>query len=136
MDSAVAHDNSKPVFYKKDILFTKIVVDLLEVDGIAYTVYFAGTSTGLVYKIVEWYDQAGQVHTNLVDVFEGTAPHPIRAMEISPRHKSLYIASDHAIRQIDLLMCKGRYESCTRCSQDPYCGWDRDQSECKPYVIG
>lgn len=136
MDSAVEHDNGKPIFYKRDVIFTRIVVDRLEVDGIQYTAYFAGTNNGLVYKIIEWYDQSGQVHSNMVDVIEATVPDPIRAMEISPRHKSLYIASDSMVRQIDLLMCKGRYESCTRCIQDPYCGWDRDQNECKPYTIG
>ncbi|XP_075588237.1 semaphorin-2A-like isoform X3 [Dermatophagoides farinae] len=136
MDSAVEHDNGKPIFYKRDVIFTRIVVDRLEVDGIQYTAYFAATNNGLVYKIIEWYDQSGQVHSNLVDVIEATVGEPIRAIEISARHKSLYIASDSVVRQIDLFMCKGRYESCTRCIQDPYCGWDRDQNECKPYTIG
>lgn len=136
MDSAVEHDNGKPIFYKRDVIFTRIIVDRLEVDGIQYTAYFAATNNGLVYKIIEWYDQSGQVHSNLVDVIEATPGEPIRAIEISGRHKSLYVASDSMVRQIDLFMCKGRYESCTRCIQDPYCGWDRDQNECKPYTIG
>ena len=136
MDSAVAHDNNQPVFYKRDVVFTRIVVDHHKVDSVDYTVYFAGTSTGLVYKITEWYDKSGQVHSNLVDVFEATVPEPIRAMEISTKHKSLYIASDSLIRQINLHICKGRYESCTRCVQDPYCGWDKGQNECKKYDIG
>jgi hypothetical protein len=136
MDSAVSHDNGKPVFYKRDIIFTRIVVDRLEVDGIEYIVYFAGTNTGMVYKVVEWSDRSGEVHSNLVDVFEATVPESIRAMEISGQHKSLYVASDSVVRQFDLLMCKGRYENCVRCIQDPYCGWDRDHAECKPYVIG
>ncbi|KAI2808494.1 semaphorin [Blomia tropicalis] len=136
MDSAVEHDNAKPVFFKRDVIFTRIVADLLEVDGIQYTIYFAGTSTGLVYKIVEWYDQSRIVHSNMVDIFEVTTPEPIRAMEISPRHKSIYVSSDSMIRQIDLMTCKSRHDSCARCIQDPYCGWDREQNECKPYQIG
>ncbi|XP_054160696.1 semaphorin-2A-like isoform X2 [Oppia nitens] len=136
MDSAVSHDNGRPVFYKRDIIFTRIVVDRLEVDGIEYTVYFAGSNIGVVYKVVEWYDRSGEVHSNLVDVFEATVSEPIRAMEISGKHKSLYVSSDSMVRQFDLLMCKSRYENCVRCIQDPYCGWDRDHSECKPYVIG
>ena len=136
MDSSVSHDNERPVFYKRDVIFTRIVVDRLDMEGIQFTAYYAGTSTGLVYKIIEWYDQSGQVHSNLVDVFEATVPEPVRMMEISPRHKSLYIASDSVIRQFDLLMCKGRYESCSRCIQDPYCGWDKEQAECKPYMNG
>ena len=136
MDSAVEHDNGRPIFYKRDLIFTRIVIDRLEVDGLQYTVYFAATNTGLVYKIIEWYDQSGQVHTNLVDIIEATNSEPIRAIEISSRHKSLYVASDSGIKQIDLFWCKNHYESCTRCIQDPYCGWDPDQNECKPYTIG
>lgn len=132
MDSAVPQDNGKPVFYKRDIVFTKIVVDFHEVNGITYTIYFAGTSTGLVYKLVEWTDRKKETHSNLVDVFEATTPEPVRAMVISPRHKSLYVSSDSHIRQIDLFSCKLRYESCIRCTRDPYCGWDRSHNECKP----
>lgn len=136
MDSAVAHDNGKPVFYKRDVIFTRIVVDKLVVDGIKYLVYYAGTTTGLIYKLVEWSDRFGEVHSNLADVFEATVPESIRAMELSPKHKSLYVSSDSMVRQFDLLMCRGRYENCVRCTRDPYCGWDKDHGECKPYTIG
>lgn len=44
MDSAVAHDNGKPVFYKRDIQFSKLVVDRLEVDGLPFTVFYVATS--------------------------------------------------------------------------------------------
>lgn len=44
MDSAVSHDNAKPVYYKRDVIFTCLVVDLIEVDGVSYTVYYAGSS--------------------------------------------------------------------------------------------
>lgn len=48
MDSAVMHENEKPVFFKRDIFFTKLVVDKIRVDiggaVLDYTVYYAGTS--------------------------------------------------------------------------------------------
>lgn len=44
MDSAVAHDNGKPVFYKRDIQFSKLVVDRLEVDGLPFAVFYVATS--------------------------------------------------------------------------------------------
>lgn len=44
MDSAVAHDNGKPVFYKRDIQLSKLVVDKLEVDGLPFTVFYVATS--------------------------------------------------------------------------------------------
>lgn len=42
------HENEKPVFFKRDIFFTKLVVDKIKVDiggaVLDYTVYYAGTS--------------------------------------------------------------------------------------------
>jgi len=136
MDSAVAHDNGRPVFFKRDVIFTRIIVDKHEIDRVFYTVYFAGTSTGLVYKFVEWTDVDGESRTNVVDVFEATTPEPVRAMEISKKHKSIYVSSDSHIKQFDMYMCRPRYENCLRCTKDPYCGWDRSHAECKPYANG
>lgn len=167
MDSAVANDNGRPVFYRRDLMFTKIVVDIIEIDGVRYTVYFVGTSTGHVYKIVEWFswqqpsllgqpmdatfgsmlsDSSGQqgsssssssngpyAQSTLVEVIEATVPEPVRAMEISSHHKSLYVASDSQIRQINLLNCKQRHDNCMQCVRDPYCGWDRKHLECRHF---
>lgn len=48
MDEAVAHKDNKPVFYKRDLLFTRLVVDPLQYDVFGsryhYTVFYAGTS--------------------------------------------------------------------------------------------
>jgi len=137
MDSSVPQDNGRPAFYKRDAVFTKIVVDFHAVEGIRYTTFFAGTTTGLIYKVVEWMDhRKEEVQSNLVDVFEATTPEPVRALELSSKHKSLYVASDTHVRQFDLFSCKIRHESCIRCIRDPYCGWDRSHGECRPYTSG
>ncbi|XP_076336169.1 semaphorin-2A-like isoform X1 [Tachypleus tridentatus] len=135
-DSAVTHDNRKPLFYAKDVVFRRIVVQKLEVDGVHYTIFYAGTKTGFVYKLVEWYDGTGQAFSNLIDVYDVTAPEPIQAMEISSKHNSMYVASDSAVRQVSLLMCRSRHPNCVQCVRDPYCGWDKDHKVCKPYVRG
>lgn len=48
MDEAVAHEDNKPIFYKRDIILTHLVVDPLHYDVFGkryhYTVYYAGTS--------------------------------------------------------------------------------------------
>lgn len=48
MDSAVMHENEKPVFFKRDVFFSKLVVDKIRVDIggaiLDYIVYYAGTS--------------------------------------------------------------------------------------------
>lgn len=55
MDSAVAHENEKPIFFKRDILLTRLVVDKLHIDFVDsdfyYTIYYAGSSkTHSYYK--------------------------------------------------------------------------------------
>lgn len=48
MDSAVMHENEKPVYFKRDVFFSKLVVDKIRVDIggaiLDYIVYYAGTS--------------------------------------------------------------------------------------------
>lgn len=49
MDSAVSHEHEKPIYYKRDLFFTRLVVDRVKVDmmghQLEYIVYYAGTST-------------------------------------------------------------------------------------------
>ncbi|XP_056647935.1 semaphorin-2A isoform X1 [Diorhabda sublineata] len=139
MDSAVMHENEKPVFFKRDIFFTRLVVDKIKVDiggaVLDYTVYYAGTNDGRVHKIVEWTrDQDSS--SILLDVFDVTPGEPIQVMELSKSHKALYVASDFRVKQVDLVMCNRRYDNCLRCVHDPYCGWDKDLNVCKPYSPG
>jgi len=175
MDSAISHENEKPVFYKRDVMLTRLVVDKLRIDFVGidldYTVYYAGSSKqtieylsrwietrsdnllfsdknawarvsyrvtgdGRVHKVVQWIDSNGESQSILLDVFDVTPGEPIQAMEISKEHKALYVASDHRIKQIDLVMCTRRYDNCLRCVHDPYCGWDKDSNTCKPYEPG
>lgn len=91
---------------------------------------------GRVHKVVQWIDNNGESQSILLDVFDVTPGEPIQAMEISKEHKALYVASDHRIKQIDLVMCTRRYDNCLRCVHDPYCGWDKDTNTCKPYEPG
>jgi hypothetical protein len=89
---------------------------------------------GRVHKIVQWMDSDGESKSILLDVFDITPGEAIQSMEISREHKALYVASDHRIKQIDLVMCSRRYDNCIRCVRDPYCGWDKDINVCKPYT--
>lgn len=85
---------------------------------------------------MQWRDVNGEPSSVLLDVFDVTPGEPIRIMEISHQHKALYVASDHRVRQIDLVMCNKRYDNCLRCVHDPYCGWDKDSNSCRSYVPG
>lgn len=110
----------------------RIKIDLLNQE---YTVFYIGTNLGRIYKIVQYY-RNGEPFSKLLDIFEVAANEAIQVMEISQTRKSLYVATDHRIKQIDLAMCNRRYDSCFRCVKDPYCGWDKDTSICRPYEYG
>ncbi|KAI8128918.1 Semaphorin-2A [Lucilia cuprina] len=137
MDKAIDHEFGNPVFYKRDIILTKLVVDKIRIDKLnqEYLVYFIGTAAGNIYKIVQFI-RYGRRHSNLLDILEVSNNEPIREMGISQKTGSLYLATDHVVKQIDLAMCVRRYDSCFRCVADPYCGWDKDAGTCKPYQLG
>ncbi|CAG9764633.1 unnamed protein product [Ceutorhynchus assimilis] len=141
MDSAIMHEYEKPVYFKRDIFFTRLVVDKVRVDiggaVVDYTVYYAGTNDGRVQKIVEWTNEHQEESSSiLLDIFDVTPGESIQIMEISKEHKALYVASDNRVKQVDLVMCNRRYDNCLRCVHDPYCGWDKDSNVCKPYSPG
>jgi len=138
MDEDVGNQGQAPVFYKRDIVFSHIVVDQMTTgmysDKQDYTIFYIGAKTGQIFKVSQWADQEGKQHSQLLDVFQATLEgEPIRAMEISRRLRMLYVSSDSGIRQIQLAMCGARYNSCLQCSRDPMCGWDRDSSVCRSY---
>lgn len=139
MDSAVSHENEKPIYYKRDLFFTRLVVDKVKVDmmghQLEYTVYYAGTNEGKIHKIVQW-NRNGDSQSALLDIFDVTPGEPIQAMAISRMHGSLYAASDRRVLQLRLALCARRYDACVRCARDPYCGWDRDAGVCREYMPG
>lgn len=99
-----------------------------------FKVFYIGTNTGRIYKVVHFL-QNGQSKSNLLDIFEIATDEAIQVMQISQKHKSLYVSTDHRIKQIHLEMCGHRYDSCFRCVKDPYCGWDVESKSCKPYEL-
>lgn len=100
-----------------------------------FKVYYVGTNNGRIYKIVQFMHNE-QSKSKLLDIFEIAQNEAIQVMEISQKSKSLYVSTDHRIKQIDLEMCNHRYDSCFRCVKDPYCGWDHEGASCKPYKLG
>uniref|UniRef100_W8ANI8 Semaphorin-2A n=1 Tax=Ceratitis capitata TaxID=7213 RepID=W8ANI8_CERCA len=136
MDKAVNHEHNNPVYYKRDLVFTKLVVDKIRIDILnqEYTVYYVGTNLGRIYKIVQYYRNSESL-SKLLDIFDVAPNEAIQVMGISQARKSLYVATDHRIKQIDLAMCNRRYDNCFRCVRDPYCGWDKEANTCRPYEL-
>lgn len=112
--------------------FSRIYIKILNQE---YKVFYIGTNNGRIYKIVQFI-QNGESKSTLLDIFEVAQNEAIQVMQISQKRKSLYVSTDHRIKQIDLAMCSRRYDSCFRCVKDPYCGWDESTNSCKPYELG
>lgn len=93
-----------------------------------------GTNLGRIYKIVQYY-RNGESLSKLLDIFDVAPNEAIQVMGLSQARKSLYVATDHRIKQIDLAMCNRRYDNCFRCVRDPYCGWDKEANTCRPYEL-
>ena len=141
MDRDVPHDAKAPAFFQRDVVFTKIVTDE-EVTishfgskGQKYTIYYAGTKDGRIYKVSRWFDSnSKQYYSQLLDVIDATSPEPIRAMAISKELKTLYVTSDSTIKQISLRnTCSKSYSNCVECVRDPHCGWDREKGSCSAF---
>ncbi|CAB4054802.1 LAMC1 [Lepeophtheirus salmonis] len=103
-----------------------------------YTIFYAGTDNGKIYKVSRWKDSKGEYQSRLLDILsvfeDGEA---VRAMTIATKQrKSLFVSSDKTIKQVDLHLCSSRYDSCVKCLRDPYCGWDREAGKCRPYHLG
>ncbi|KAF7989279.1 hypothetical protein HCN44_007953 [Aphidius gifuensis] len=119
---------------------TKIVVDKItkSVCGIdvEFIIIYAGTSRGEVYNIFQW-TEGKKIKTELRDKFQvSPEDEEIKAMEISPNHKSIYVATAHRVKQINLKICEKLKNSLF----DLYCELDvgdlchRIYSILEPYV--
>lgn len=123
--------NSRLLICRLKHPYFRIRIDILNQE---YIVYYVGTNLGRIYKIVQYY-RNGESLSKLLDIFEVAPNEAIQVMEISQTRKSLYIGTDHRIKQIDLAMCNRRYDNCFRCVRDPYCGWDKEANTCRPYEL-
>ncbi|KAF7996806.1 hypothetical protein HCN44_002452 [Aphidius gifuensis] len=108
MDTVIEPLMDGPIFELKNeqSYLTKIVADKISksVCGnvVDLTVIYAGTSQGEVYKIIQWTEQ-GKIITKLQDKFQAIPEdEEIKAMEISSKHQSIYVASARRVKQINM----------------------------------
>jgi len=145
MDLDVPHDAHGPVFYQKDVVFTKIIVDEVfkktsygSIDQ-QFNIYYAATEDGRVFKVARWKSSENRFQSRLLDIISVTEPEPIRAMALSKKSKMLIVSTDYGIKQVPTEdNCKKQYQNCVQCVHDPYCGWNRETGECdtaNPYLL-
>lgn len=70
-----------------------------------------------MYKIVQWAGGGSRV----ADVWQAAGAEAVRALALSRRLASLYLATDHRLRQLPLRLCAHRYQlSSTRSALKSY----------------
>lgn len=84
MDEAVAPLGGRPLFVKRDLMLTQVVVDIETPSHGSYHIIFAGSSEGDIYKIVQWTESAdgGAQQSRLLAIYRLPSRTPIRAMQI------------------------------------------------------
>ncbi|XP_055338493.1 semaphorin-2A-like [Paramacrobiotus metropolitanus] len=131
MDAAVAHQYGQPLFYQHGLTLTKLAVVQTIAEGYEYSVFFAASNTGVVHKIIHWYDSIKQsVESRLLDVWVTLEGEAIRAMTVSNEHRSVYASTDTKVAQFSFASCHN-HRHCSSCVRDPFCVWSRENSKCE-----
>ncbi|XP_067858188.1 semaphorin-4G isoform X2 [Heptranchias perlo] len=122
MHEEVTPVGGRPVFIKKNVNYTKIVVDTITaLDDKQYNVMFIGTVEGWLHKVV---NTGSSVHI-IEEIQIYKEPQPVESLVLSSTQGMLYIGSQSAVIQLSVASCR-KYATCFDCilARDPYCGWD------------
>ncbi|XP_051883650.1 semaphorin-4G-like [Pristis pectinata] len=122
MDEDVRPVGGRPLFTKKHVNYTKIVVDTVTaLDDKQYNVMFIGTDDGWIHKVVS---SEGSTHIiEEIQLYE--EPQPVESLVLARAQGTLFIGSQSGVIQLPVSSCRS-YPSCWDCvlARDPYCGWD------------
>ncbi|XP_062927338.1 semaphorin-4G isoform X1 [Mobula hypostoma] len=122
MDEEVRPVGGRPLFTKKEVNYTKIVVDTVTaLDGKQYNVMFIGTDNGWIHKVV-----SSGASTHIVEeirLYEDLQP--VESLVLARAQGTLFVGSQRGVTQLPVSHCH-IYDSCWDCvlARDPYCGWD------------
>ncbi|CAH1798132.1 unnamed protein product [Owenia fusiformis] len=128
MDPAVEHNTGRPLFYTSGVLFTKLALTKVG----RYTVYFAATALGEIYKIVHWLE-GGESENNVVAKWTPYKDQSTKIWSLKISGDYLYVATDWSVLQLSVLQCSG-YTVCHYCVRDPHCGWNLSTNKCDIFV--
>ncbi|XP_059804072.1 semaphorin-4G-like [Hypanus sabinus] len=123
MDEEVKPVGGRPLFTKKQVNYTKIVVDTVTaLDGEQYNVMFIGTDNGWIHKLVN-----SGASTHIVEEIRLYKDlQPVESLVLARTQGTLFIGSQSGVTQLPVSNCHV-YKNCWDCvlARDPYCGWDR-----------
>ncbi|XP_069756213.1 semaphorin-4G-like isoform X2 [Narcine bancroftii] len=122
MNQEVRPVGGRPLFTKKHVNYTKIVVDMVTaLDDRQYPVMFIGTANGWIHKVVITGASAHAIEE--IQVFKD--PEPVESLVLAREQGMLFVGSRSRVIQLPLSSCQS-YSSCWDCvlARDPYCLWD------------
>ncbi|XP_059803004.1 semaphorin-4G-like [Hypanus sabinus] len=122
MDEEVRPVGGRPLFTKKQVNYTKIVVDTVTaLDGEQYNVMFIGTDNGWIHKVVN-----SGASTHIVEEIRLYKDlQPVESLVLARTQGTLFVGSQSGVTQLPVSNCH-IYKNCWDCvlARDPYCGWD------------
>ncbi|XP_072883356.1 semaphorin-4G-like [Hemitrygon akajei] len=122
MDEEVRPVGGRPLFTKKQVNYTKIVVDTVTaLDGEQYNVMFIGTDKGWIHKVV-----SSGASTHIVEEIRLYKDlQPVESLVLAKTQGTLFVGSQSGVTQLPVSNCHV-YKNCWDCvlARDPYCGWD------------
>ncbi|XP_038678246.1 semaphorin-4G [Scyliorhinus canicula] len=122
MDEEVKPMGGHPVFMKKNVKYTKIVVDTVTaLDDKQYDVMFIGTDDGWLHKVVNTGSHIQVIEE--IQLYE--EPQSVESLLLVTTQGMLYVGSQTGMIQLPVASCR-KYSTCFDCilARDPYCGWD------------
>ncbi|XP_065319779.1 semaphorin-2A-like isoform X1 [Gordionus sp. m RMFG-2023] len=133
VQNSVNQENHEPIFFHNNLELKKIIVDQIVGFDKAhpYYVIFAISVRGDMYKITYWYDANGRYSSQIVSSYQIITNSNINSIDLLPG-KYIYVTMNNSINQISLALCE-KYELCSQCIRDPYCGWDKYAGSCKKW---
>lgn len=146
----VEPEGGSPVYYSKDLAFSRLAVDHLQTCTVLYLYLPDGDAVHKVVSSVSSSSTSGQspyfsyYTVSVWKPFVGlplAMPHDIPSTVWSLKFHSvnkkkwLYVTSDAAIVELNPDQCT-LYKFCTDCVRDPYCGWNVAVNSCQSFTPG
>ncbi|XP_067884791.1 semaphorin-4F [Heterodontus francisci] len=119
----------KPLLIMRNSLYSKIIVQrVIAINGLGYEIFYLGTETGHLHKVVKIGFRAHVVENYIV--FQPAE----KVLNIALQQGSVYVGSKSTVVQLPAVNCS-RYSHCDSCllARDPSCGWNGQELKCVQY---
>ena len=131
MDNAVQSINERPYVISKNDHFKFISVDVIKTQySHSVEILFIATRDGKLLKYVQWPNLSESCLIDQIQLIDPSEDN-ILSMKYSKDSYRLYFGTEKQVISVSAFRCH-IYDSKEKCisSGDPYCGWNKETSEC------